>query len=95
MLRPQDERAAGAGAQNLLGGPEGVGAFGRFDVQQLVEREPDVIEAQAVWNMRRLYQRDGTIAQRTQCRPQQAHLTDTRHLNQQVDQRTDGPATAG
>lgn len=95
MLRPQDERAAGAGAQNLLRGPEGVGAFGRFDLQQAVEAESDVIEAKAVWNVWRLYQRDGAIAQRTQCRPQQAHLTDSRHLNQQVDQRADGPATAG
>ncbi|ALP62543.1 hypothetical protein A9O66_14910 [Paraburkholderia caribensis] len=63
MLRPQDDCAASAGAQNLLGGPEGIRAFGRFDLQQPVEREPDVIEAQSIWNMRRLDQRDGTITQ--------------------------------
>lgn len=63
MLRPQDQRATGAGTQDLLGGPEGIGGFGSFDLQQSVERESDVIEAQTVWNMRRLYQCDVTIAE--------------------------------
>jgi len=63
MLRPQDQRAATAGTQDLFGGPEGVGAFGSFDLQQPVKREPDVIEAQAIRNMRRLNERDVTIAQ--------------------------------
>ncbi len=64
-------------------------------MQQTIERQPDVLEPQAVGHLRRLQQRDRSLAQRTERGLQQPHFTDPRLPDEQIDQRAEWPAAAG
>ena len=95
VLRPEQQCAATAGAQNLLCCPQCVRRLRSPNLHQLLWGKADVLEAQAIRNVRRLHHRDRPLAQFAECRVQQPHFTHAGLLDQQVDQRADGPATAG
>ena len=92
---PENQRPATAGAKNLLGGPQGIACLRRLDMQEAIERQPDIPEARAIGHLRRLQQGDRPLAQRAQSRLQQPHFTDSRLLDEQIDQRAERPAATG
>lgn len=92
MLRPEDQRTATSRAQYLFRRPQCVRRFLGLDQHDLLERQTDVAEPEAVRHMRRLQQRNAAAPQPTQRRPQQTQLAHPGLLDHQVDQRAYGPA---
>ncbi len=93
--RPENQRAATARPQDLLGGPQRIARLGRLDMKQALERQPDIAEPQTIGYLRRLQQRHGPLAQCAERGLQQPHLADPRLLDEQIDQRAERPAAAG
>lgn len=63
-------------------------------MQQPVRGQPDVLEPEAVRNMRWLHHGDGPFAQRAERGTKEPHFTHAGLLDQQVDQRSNRPTTA-
>src|SRR5579864_3107146 len=95
MLRPEDKRATTAGPENLLCRPQRVSCLLCFDPQHLIQGKADIAQSKTVRRVRRLNERDGPLVRGAERWSQQPQLPHTRLLDQQVDQRTDRPATTG
>lgn len=94
LLGPKEQRPTGAGPEDLLGGPESIGHFGRAYLHQLFEGHIQIGEGRPIGHMWRLHERDRPPALHRKRRPQQPHLTHTRLLNQQIHECSERPAAA-
>lgn len=95
VLRPEQKRAATAGAKNLLCCPQCVRCLRGPNLYQLLRGKADVLKAKSVRNMRRLHHCDRPLAQFAERRTKQPHFTHAGLLDQQVNKRADGPSAAG
>lgn len=95
MVGPEQQRAATAAAQHLLGRPQRVGAAARTQPQQARGRQAERGQRQGLGRMGRLQQDDAALGAGLQGRAQQAHLADAGLLLQQLDQGADRPTAAG
>lgn len=91
VLLPEEERAATACPQYLLRAPQCVCGFWGTNAHQLFGWQPEIRESESVGRVRRLYQRDGPLADGGERRLQQSDLADTGLLDEQLDKHADGP----
>lgn len=74
VLQPDEQRAASARAQDLLGRPQRVGRLRRTQPEHAFERHAEIREARRVRQIRRLHERDRPAPERTERRPQQTQF---------------------
>ena len=91
MGLPKQNRAASAGAQQLLGGPKGIGRTLAANPQQTFGRHAPTGQCERLRRLRRLNQGDRPLTDLPQCGAQQAQLPQTRLADQKFDQRRRWP----
>lgn len=91
---PEQQGAAGAGTQDLLGGPASVGWLLRTQPEQLLRRQSPASEGGGVRQVGWCEEDDWPAGGREQGGTQQAHLAKPWTRRQQLDQLPHGPALA-